>query len=472
MPADGAVRRAVVLAAGEGSRLRASSGGVPKPLARVGGVALLERAVEAALAAGLRELVVVTGAEGERVEAALSPSLSRRAEGRGARLRWVSAPDWRLGNGRSLLAAPVDPPFLVLMADHVLSPEVLAAALRAPVPAASEAALVVDGRLSRFSDREVLEATRVRREAGRIAAIGKGLRPFDALDVGVFVDGGGLVSALAELARREPGRPLAVTDGAACLAATGRLRPVELRAGWWIDVDDGPALRRAEAELLREARRSGGDGLVARHLNRRLSGPLTRALARAGVAPDQATLLSFGLALASALLFASGHPGWGGLLAQAASVVDGTDGELARLRLLARPQGAFLDTVLDRYADAFLVAGLAFGALRAGAEPALSLGLGLAALAGVPMSALMKDRLLVLGLLGHGGRFDPARDDPAWLRAWPANRDGRLLLVCVLGLLGLPLLALLALAVVSHVLAVGRLLAVLRRASAERAILP
>ncbi|MBE3591229.1 MAG: NTP transferase domain-containing protein [Firmicutes bacterium] len=462
--------RAVILAAGEGSRLRASAGGPPKPLFPVCGLTLLERAARCARAAGCEEIVVVTGYEGERVRARLAPRL-------GPGVRWVHAPEWRRGNGASLLAAAGrlrGAPFLLLMADHVLDPEVLRRATAAAAERRSEldsgaALLLVDARLQEVHD--LAEATRVRREGEVVTAIGKGLEPFDAVDAGVFVGGDGLLDALEEAARaadggdaRAGGDALTLTAAAARLAARGRLLAVPLERGWWVDVDDAAAARAARERLLAQATASGGDGPVARHLNRPLSRLVTRVLSGTRATPDAVTAAAFVLMLLAAAAFAAGHPALGGLLAQAASVVDGVDGELARLRLSQRPAGAFLDTVLDRYADAALVMGLAAGALREaqGAAAwvyapgaAVVVWTALAALAGMPLSALMKDRLRLLS--GADRRYNPLADDPAWLRWIPANRDGRCLVVCILGLLGAPWAALAALALLTHALALGRL---------------
>jgi len=52
----------------------------------------------------------------------------------------------------------------------------------------------------------------------------------------------------------------------------------------------------------------------------------------------------------------------GGVLAQAASVIDGCDGEIARLKFQESDYGGWLDAVLDRYADAFLLFGLTWHA--------------------------------------------------------------------------------------------------------------
>jgi len=48
----------------------------------------------------------------------------------------------------------------------------------------------------------------------------------------------------------------------------------------------------------------------------------------------------------------------GGVIAQFASIIDGCDGEVARLKYQSSDFGGWFDAVLDRYADAFLLFGL------------------------------------------------------------------------------------------------------------------
>jgi len=72
-------------------------------------------------------------------------------------------------------------------------------------------------------------------------------------------------------------------------------------------------------------------------------------------------LFSFLCSLLAAGLFALG--GYvalliGGVLAQFASIIDGCDGEVARMKYQSSDFGGWFDAVLDRYADAFLLFGL------------------------------------------------------------------------------------------------------------------
>jgi len=107
------------------------------------------------------------------------------------------------------------------------------------------------------------------------------------------------------------------------------------------------------------------DQIIARTVNRRISGPLTRQLLRTGLSPHVATLLAFAITLLASGLIAIGD--WwamaaGGLGVLLGSALDGVDGELARVGGRASRRGAALDTLLDRYADLAVVVGLVIGA--------------------------------------------------------------------------------------------------------------
>ena len=114
---------------------------------------------------------------------------------------------------------------------------------------------------------------------------------------------------------------------------------------------------------------SSYDGFVSRHLNRRISRPMAGLLSRTPVTPNQVSLAGLGMALAAFLSFAygrhvfsDGHYIVAALLVQAVSIVDGVDGDLARLKGMTSAFGGFMDAVLDRYADTLVIVGLAMWA--------------------------------------------------------------------------------------------------------------
>lgn len=79
--------------------------------------------------------------------------------------------------------------------------------------------------------------------------------------------------------------------------------------------------------------------------------------------PNEISVVSFLGSVIAAGLFAFGGYfalALGGVLAQFASILDGCDGEVARLKFQSSDFGGWFDAVLDRYADAFLLFGLSW----------------------------------------------------------------------------------------------------------------
>jgi CDP-diacylglycerol--glycerol-3-phosphate 3-phosphatidyltransferase len=91
----------------------------------------------------------------------------------------------------------------------------------------------------------------------------------------------------------------------------------------------------------------------------RVVGPLAARLLRIGITPDMVTVAGVVGAVAASLgLLARGHFFWGGVVVTCFVLTDALDGTMARLRGPAGNWGAFLDSTLDRIADASIFAAL------------------------------------------------------------------------------------------------------------------
>ena len=190
------------------------------------------------------------------------------------------------------------------------------------------------------------------------------------------------------------------------------------------------------------------EGLVSRHLNRRLSRPLSRLLARTPATPNQVSLASFVIALASLGLFMGGYNIWGGLAAQFSSVVDGVDGDLARLKNMATRFGGFFDAVLDRYSDVAILGGLTYWAIEyEGRASSGFIGVvGLLAIVGSLVVSYTRARAEI----SFGSSF-------SGLAGSLASRDARLLVIMVGAVLGQALATLLLLALLTNGVVLWRL---------------
>jgi len=232
--------KAVVIAAGQGSRLRAIA--ASKPLAPLVGVPMIERVAETALLGGVQELVVVTGYEGERLEGFLDAFAARRD----LRLTHVRNEEWTKPNGLSVLAAEplVGDRFVLLMCDHLFDPTILRDLLHQTL-APDEVVLAVDRRL----DNRLVQADDVTRvdvaQDGRIRRIGKGLAQYNAYDTGIFLASRSLFAAIREDAAAGGA---SISGGMQRLADAGKARVFDIGARFWIDVDDSLAFEQAEIE--------------------------------------------------------------------------------------------------------------------------------------------------------------------------------------------------------------------------------
>lgn len=225
---------AILLAAGEGSRLRPAA---PfKPLCPVGGRPLIQHALQGFAAAGMSRAIVVLGYGADEIEAYL------RSGYWPVQVETVRVADYRKPNGSSLLAAePLlrrGEQALLAMCDHLVDPTLYRRLAYAG--AGYGARLGIDRRLGHpWVDPEDVTCVRTDRDA--IFAIGKGLEPHDCYDTGVFAIGQPLFDALRSLDAPS------LTEGMRILAMRGQAQVVDCSDLDWIDVDDAAALEKAEA---------------------------------------------------------------------------------------------------------------------------------------------------------------------------------------------------------------------------------
>jgi len=92
---------------------------------------------------------------------------------------------------------------------------------------------------------------------------------------------------------------------------------------------------------------------------RALLAPVTGALVALGVRADHVTVVGTVISLAAAVAFFEGMFRTGAILLAVSGLCDILDGEVARRRDVRSRFGAFLDSTLDRFADAVVLAGLA-----------------------------------------------------------------------------------------------------------------
>jgi uncharacterized protein (TIRG00374 family) len=181
-------------------------------------------------------------------------------------------------------------------------------------------------------------------------------------DVGIYA----LTTAtIRDFEKHSEAQAAALEQLLAPLAECSSLTRISVAEDLWQRVDTEEDLRSAEKKLDRWLVKPT-DGIYAR-LNRKISIPISRQLIKFPVTANMVTLLTLGIGIASAAFFAFGGY-WntlvGAFLCLWASILDGCDGEVARLKLQESAFGCWLETVCDYVFYLFLFVGMTVGLWR------------------------------------------------------------------------------------------------------------
>jgi choline kinase len=236
------ISEAVILMAGEGSRLRGSDKTILKPFVPVLGRPLISYTLDALIGAGIKTVNFVVGYESERVIAQLKQLFPC-----GLNAFFIENRDWQKQNGISLLVAAghVGAPFLLTMSDHLFDNTIVDRLIESADPDFLNVA--VDRKLGSIFD--LGDAMKVRTRGDRVIGIGKDLRDYDAIDTGLFVCSLEIFDYLERAKSDIGGRDCSLADGVRMMAADDKVRAFDIGTAWWQDVDTPQMLRHAEKEM-------------------------------------------------------------------------------------------------------------------------------------------------------------------------------------------------------------------------------
>jgi choline kinase len=209
---------------------------MPKCLVQVAGRPLIHYAFSSLADVGVRRVVVVVGYKQKQLAAALGDGSQF-----GLEIEYASNPRFWRGNASSLARAleTVNGPFILTMADHIVSPELFRTLLYA---ADGSNAIAIDR--SVLTPERLTEATKVATERGLVTAIGKALTDWDGADTGVSLWNDRLLI--------EAGESGATGELAALMTRVSSHHPVlavDVTGSFWLDVDTPEDLREAELSL-------------------------------------------------------------------------------------------------------------------------------------------------------------------------------------------------------------------------------
>lgn len=323
--------KALIIAAGKGSRLESLTKDEPKPLIQLLGLSLIKRVILTAKQAGIYEFVIVVGYLGDKIKPELEDG-----ERLGVKIDYIEYEEWENGNGFSVLKAKevLNENFILLMSDHTFDGGILRELIDSDMR--SSLILAVDRRKPLPGDTKVLE------KEGKIVDIGKHIEESNCIDTGIFLCSPKIFSYI-EGAVEEGKTELA--DGIAKAAENGDAAIFDITQinsyipsmrkeikAFWMDIDTKEDLIEAKKILIENACKGRND-LLATYINKPIENFIASRLANTQITPNQVTILTNIVAYTSTFLFLEGYLLFASILTFIVSFMDGVDGKLSRVKI-------------------------------------------------------------------------------------------------------------------------------------------
>jgi glucose-1-phosphate thymidylyltransferase len=417
---------ALILAAGDGTRLQPYTAVKPKVMIEIWGVPALERLLYALKESGIKRAVIVVSYKKEIIQ----DYFGSQWQGMDIVYREVDYHDDGILRSAIKGKDVIDSRFVFVCGDTILEPETVKRIL-------TQSGDLVVGVRNEIIDESV--GAKVD-EHGNITKIGmlKDMKDYNRVVTGLAVADPIFFTGMEQCIEKDIyDRPCAMQW---MIDQNANVTAFDMTEDSWCEIDDESDLEKAKKEIFERSwkrRLSSRDINVFKLLfNLPISLNLVKLISRTRLKPNHLNLISLGFALLSGISFLLGFFIPGGIFAYSCTMVDAMDGKLSRLKLMSSPLGGFYDSVCDRGAEILIVSGLAGGLYRDTSHPIMLL-LGLLAIAGWIGRFYIKELFIHMAGL------------KAWksLRAIPldlfGHRDVSFFVTMVSCIMGYPLISLL-----------------------------
>ncbi|HLD75348.1 MAG TPA: NTP transferase domain-containing protein [Bdellovibrionota bacterium] len=243
------INTALILAAGEGSRLVTQKLPFPKPLQLCHDLSLAERSLTALHQHGINKFYVTLGYKKDEVKAHFQEIASKFK----LHVEFIEVADWQKGNGVSALAAQTqlkNSSFLLTMVDHAFEREFIAQFLSSINESEDEICLAVDFKPSEECD--LVDATKVEIKNQYIKKIGKDLRDWQGVDTGLFYCTSVLFKGLQAASKN---KLYTLSHGIENVAADKKVRAIDVSSYQWFDIDTPQDMHIAQKKFKSDAKK-------------------------------------------------------------------------------------------------------------------------------------------------------------------------------------------------------------------------
>lgn len=345
---------ALILAAGDGTRLLPLTKDKPKVMIKIWSVPVLERLLYSLKEAGIRRAVIVVGYKADIIIDYFG------SEWRGIEIVYRKVDTFEDGILTSAVMGEgsINERFVFVCGDTIFEPDTIRRAI------GMQGDLVVGIRNERIDE----SVGAMVGEDNRISNIGmqKEMKEWNRVVTGVAVCEPSFLEGIRScvdngMLDRPSAMQWVIDQGY-------DVRGFDMTDDPWWEIDNHDDLEMASKQIFENAwkkRFSQTDiNIFKRIFNLPVSLPLTKLVSRTNLKPFHLTLVSLAFALMACTSFIFEYFTLGGIFSYACAIADAVDGKISRLKLLSSRSGSFFDSIIDRLSEIFIVSGLTFAAYK------------------------------------------------------------------------------------------------------------
>ncbi|MEA2103773.1 MAG: sugar phosphate nucleotidyltransferase [Candidatus Cloacimonadota bacterium] len=237
--------KAIIIAAGCGSRLKKKHKGMPKTLLKINGKRIIDDIIAKIKSSGIKDIIIITGYKNKMLENALTNYNNSELNpvgciSNGINIQFGFNADWEKANGISVSCAKnflqSDDQFILLMSDHIFDRKILENIIATEL-ANDEALLGLDFKIDSIPDLDDGMKIQCTKRDGKIYQIhkfDKKLEKFQAIDTGIFKFNYSFFSVLEESFQNGN---YSLSDACNILARKNRMSGFDIGEYIWLDVD-------------------------------------------------------------------------------------------------------------------------------------------------------------------------------------------------------------------------------------------
>jgi phosphatidylglycerophosphate synthase len=168
---------------------------------------------------------------------------------------------------------------------------------------------------------------------------------------------------------------MSLKDWAEELVGRGSVKSVRLTDGYWMRLSSDNDSRQQAENLLFSNVQKSTSGWISKNINTKISIPISRLLIHTPLTANMISVLIGIVGTLCGFFYVIGHPILGAVFLELSTILDGCDGEVARIKLMESTRGQWVDTISDQLTFLSFVVGVPIGFYRIAKSP-LAVALG------------------------------------------------------------------------------------------------